>query len=58
MASPLFLAAQRGETAIGYRLMKHADDKGQEYGVNMNPRKSARHGCAGNDRIVVRGENS
>ena len=26
-------AAQRGETAIGYRLMKHSDDKDRGYGV-------------------------
>ena len=50
-------AAQRGETAIGYRLMKHADDKERGYGVNVNPKKSDRHSFAENDMIVVLAEN-
>jgi voltage-gated potassium channel Kch len=50
-------AAQRGETAIGYRLMKHADDKDKGYGVNVNPRKSGQHSFAENDQIVVLAEN-
>ena len=49
-------AAQRGETAIGYRLMKHADDKERGYGVNVNPKKSDRHSFAENDMIVVLAE--
>jgi voltage-gated potassium channel Kch len=49
-------AAQRGETAIGYRLMKHADDKERGYGVNVNPKKSEKHSFAENDMIVVLAE--
>ncbi len=50
-------AAQRGETAIGYRLMKHFDDKDRGYGVNVNPKKSEKHTFAENDMIVVLAEN-
>ena len=50
-------AAQRGETALGYRLMKHADDKDKGYGVNVNPKKSEQHRFAENDQIVVLAEN-
>jgi hypothetical protein len=50
-------AAQRGETAIGYRLMKHADDKDKGYGVNVNPRKSQQHTFSESDQIVVLAEN-
>jgi voltage-gated potassium channel Kch len=50
-------AAERGETAIGYRLMKYADDKEHGYGVNVNPRKSEKHTFAENDMIVVLAEN-
>ncbi len=50
-------AAQRGETAIGYRLMKYADDKERGYGVNVNPKKSEKHSFAENDQIVVLAEN-
>jgi ion channel POLLUX/CASTOR len=50
-------AAQRGETAIGYRLMKHADNKERGYGVNVNPKKSDRHSFAESDMIVVLAEN-
>jgi voltage-gated potassium channel Kch len=50
-------AAQRGETAIGYRLMKYADDKTRGYGVNVNPQKSEKHSFAENDQIVVLAEN-
>jgi voltage-gated potassium channel Kch len=50
-------AAQKGETAIGYRLMKHADDKTRGYGVNVNPKKSEKHTFAENDKVVVLAEN-
>lgn len=49
-------AAQRGETAIGYRLMKYADDKTRGYGVNVNPKKSERHTFGEHDKIVVLAE--
>jgi len=50
-------AAQRGETAIGYRLMKYADDKNHGYGVNVNPKKSDKHAFSERDQIVVLAEN-
>ncbi len=50
-------AAQRGETAIGYRLMEHADKKERGYGVNVNPKKSTRHTFSERDQIVVLAEN-
>jgi voltage-gated potassium channel Kch len=50
-------AAQRGETAIGYRLMKYADDKTRGYGVNVNPKKSEKHSFGEHDKIVVLAEN-
>ena len=49
-------AAQKGETAIGYRLMKHADDRANGYGVNVNPKKSEKHLFAENDKIIVLAE--
>ncbi|MDF3022385.1 MAG: potassium transporter TrkA [Steroidobacteraceae bacterium] len=49
-------AAQKGETAIGYRLMKYADDKTRGYGVNVNPKKSEKHTFGENDKIVVLAE--
>jgi len=49
-------AAQRGETAIGYRLMQYADDKNRGYGVNVNPKKSEKHTFGPNDQIVVLAE--
>jgi hypothetical protein len=42
-------AAQRGETAIGYRL--------RGYGVNVNPKKSDMHTFTERDQIVVLAEN-
>ncbi len=49
-------AAQRGETAIGYRIMKYADDKSRGFGVNVNPRKSEKHAFTEHDKIVVLAE--
>lgn len=49
-------AAQRGETAIGYRIMKYADDKSRGYGVNVNPKKSEKHAFTEHDKIVVLAE--
>jgi hypothetical protein len=49
-------AARRGETAIGYRLLVHANDPAQGYGVKVNPDKSATVTFAANDRIVVLAE--
>ncbi len=49
-------AAQRGETALGYRIMKHADDRSRGYGVNVNPKKSEKHAFTEHDKIVVLAE--
>jgi len=49
-------AAERGETAIGYRIVKHANDKDQGYGVKVNPKKSEQIVFAPEDRIVVLAE--
>lgn len=50
-------AAQRGETAIGYRLMKYSDDKNHGYGVNVKPKKSEKHTFTERDQVVVLAEN-
>ncbi|HWT16461.1 MAG TPA: potassium transporter TrkA [Patescibacteria group bacterium] len=49
-------AAQRGETAIGYRIAADAQDKEHGYGVRMNPNKSDKVVFAPNDRIIVLAE--
>jgi hypothetical protein len=36
--------------------MKYADDKDKGYGVNVNPKKSEKHGFSANDQIVVLAE--
>lgn len=46
-------ARQRQEVAIGYRLLRHAHDPAQMYGVRLNPVKSDRVTYAFEDRIVV-----
>jgi voltage-gated potassium channel Kch len=49
-------AARRGETAIGYRQLLHANDATRGYGVKVNPNKSEMVTFAPNDRIVVLAE--
>lgn len=49
-------AAQRGETAIGYRLHAHAQDPARGYGVKVNPNKSEKVTFGVDDRIVVLAE--
>jgi ion channel POLLUX/CASTOR len=49
-------AAQRGETAIGYRLMAHSKDPKQGYGVKINPNKSEKLSFSAEDRIIVLAE--
>ncbi len=49
-------AAQRGETAIGYRIAADAQDKGRGYGVRVNPDKSAQVAFTAADRIIVLAE--
>ncbi len=49
-------AARRGETAIGYRQMVHAQDPARGYGVRVNPNKSEKVAFADGDRIIVLAE--
>jgi voltage-gated potassium channel Kch len=46
-------ARQRNEVAIGYRLLKHANDASKGYGVVVNPDKSDSITFSEWDRIVV-----
>ena len=50
-------AALRGETAIGYRQMAHADKPEHGYGVKVNPRKSEKVSFKAEDQLVVLAEN-
>jgi hypothetical protein len=49
-------AARRNETAIGYRLMAHADDRERGYGVRVNPKKSEKVAYEAADQIIVLAE--
>jgi voltage-gated potassium channel Kch len=49
-------AAKRGETAIGYRLERHAGDSTKAYGVRVNPAKSDIVGFQPEDKIIVLAE--
>lgn len=49
-------ARRRGETAIGYRLERHAGDAEGAYGVRVNPPKSDRVAFHPDDRIIVLAE--
>ena len=46
-------ARRRGEIAIGYRLKAHAEDASKQYGVVVNPDKSAEVTFVAGDKIVV-----
>ncbi len=46
-------ARRRGESAIGYRKMAHANDSGKQYGVVVNPKKSEGISFAEGDLIIV-----
>ena len=46
-------ARQRNEIAIGYRLLRHAQDPAQMYGVRLNPVKSDLITYRPEDRLVV-----
>ena len=51
-------AARRlGQTAIGYRLVKEAEDAGKAYGVHTNPKKSDLVTFAPEDKVIVLSEN-
>jgi len=50
-------ARRRGETAIGYRQLAHANNSEKQYGVVVNPKKSQPLNFAEKDRIIVVSEN-
>lgn len=50
-------ASQRGEVALGYRQMVHANDVGKDYGVKVNPVKSKQVAFKPEDKIIVLAEN-
>lgn len=50
-------AKRRGETAIGYRLHRDANDSEKAYGVCVNPRKTETIAFAGEDKVIVLSEN-
>ncbi len=49
-------AARRGETALGYRTARLADDPAAGHGVQVNPAKSDIFAIAPGDRVVVLAE--
>ena len=50
-------ARLRNETAIGYRVEAEGSDASKQYGVHVNPLKSAQVVFGANDRIIVLAEN-
>jgi Trk K+ transport system NAD-binding subunit len=46
-------ARQRGETAIGYRIISETNDAGTDYGVYTNPKKSKEVTFAPEDKVIV-----
>ncbi|NOH01253.1 MAG: potassium transporter TrkA [Chloroflexi bacterium] len=46
-------AKRRGETAIGYRLMRESHDANNAYGVHTNPKKSEKVTFEPEDRLIV-----
>jgi voltage-gated potassium channel Kch len=49
-------AAQRNETAIGYKIASLSNDSSKAYGVNCNPKKSEMLTFEENDKIIVLAE--
>ena len=49
-------AVRRGETALGYRVSAESDDADANYGVYVNPAKSAMFSVEPADRVVVLAE--
>ena len=52
----LHAAAERGETAIGYRIAAESGNAKKRYGVNCNPTKTDRLTFAAGDKIIVLAE--
>ncbi len=50
-------ARRRGETALGYRLMREMHDSHQSYGVHTNPKKSEAVTFQPEDKVIVLAEN-
>lgn len=46
-------AQQRGETAIGYRLVSEADQPGKLFGIHINPDKSLPIPFSDQDQVVL-----
>jgi voltage-gated potassium channel Kch len=49
-------ARQRGETALGYRLLYEADDAQKNHGIHTNPKKSEMVTFAEEDKVIVLAE--
>ncbi len=49
-------ARRKGHTAIGYRIAAQAFDSTQEYGIVLNPQKSATVAFSAQDRVIVLAE--
>jgi len=49
-------AARKGETAIGYRILRHSQDAAKAYGIVANPVKSKRVSFSPEDRVIVLAE--
>ncbi|HTF04655.1 MAG TPA: hypothetical protein VK826_11555 [Bacteroidia bacterium] len=49
-------AAQRGETAIGYRVTALSQNADKAYGVVVNPKKSTQLSFVEEDKIIVLAE--
>jgi voltage-gated potassium channel Kch len=49
-------ARRRGETAIGYRIAAQSRDASRDYGVVVNPKKTAKHEFVSGDKIIVLAE--
>jgi len=52
-ATVVAAAKQRGEVALGYRLVKDARDASAAYGVHVNPAKSTEVSFHAGDRVIV-----
>lgn len=55
-ATVVAAAAQRGETALGYRVSADSDDASAGFGVHVNPAKSRTFAASALDRVVVLAE--
>ena len=49
-------ARRKGQTAIGYRIASQAFDSGHDYGIVLNPKKSATISFGELDRVIVLAE--